>query len=971
MKRYAIFACFDAHGQVAEYVRYYLQSLKEVADFIVFVSDGVLQKEDKIKLQKQVDMIIDERHGEYDFGSYKRGFMSIENKLKAEDELILCNDSCFGPLIPFKDIFKKMFKNKADMWGMIDSNDHLFLMSFFLVLKGSIFTKSYFKNFLKGIQKEAQKEDVVLKYEQRLSQLVRDNGGTLGCWLDTQKLHYLHKKDLEKFIPQQIISFVPKMATSDVYGDNNFYLQYMEFPFIKKLAFKEKISFFSISWKDFVRKYNYSPQLISKYLSERNIPLISFGQMKCRYYWHKFKKFLFYKKIKNSEVKVKILGLPVYKKKNFNQAIIISVVRDWGMYNRCVWHNPNCSFYQKIYYDNNIENLGIPTRYNDFLDHYDYSKPCWFVFCHEDFQLKQNLNFLNKLAPDFLYGPIGAKLDLKKDSFGGHVWGQILNSDKNGQHLQRVGFSVPHPQEVETFDCQCIIVHSSVVKKHHLRFDEQLKFDLYVEDLCIDARENHQLLSKVIPLKCQHYSFGNIQERFWKNLAYLQTKYKKAKARYSTVVCDQTIGGISVRCSLVSQKRPWWYLFFQKKQTKSGKTIIKICKIPVISVSVSNEKTKYRVLFFKFSKNNYLKLKDGVLKRKVCSKKTILFFDMYLGGGTNSYFKNYITNLPEGNDILRVQNTENSRVYVITLYDEGKKYRTKKEGLNELFDTLSQLPVLKIIISNLISWKNPLEVLCLIKETFKKNIPISLCVHDYFSVCPFYTLMKNGHYCGGPQKGCEKCFLTNNGSNERQKDYANQYDILTWRQSWGNFLQNCVDEIVVFSESSKKIMLQAYPKIKGKITIVPHKVPYLRPCHILPHKDINICVVGGATEDAKGMYVLQEMEKIIARKTGINLIIVGCYDKTNSKTIVTGMYERDKLPDILEQYQGDVVMLPSIAPETFSYVVSEGMMMELPVACFNIGAPVERVSKYKKGLIISRIDAQEAIDEMIQLKRRG
>ncbi len=59
---------------------------------------------------------------------------------------------------------------------------------------------------------------------------------------------------------------------------------------------------------------------------------------------------------------------------------IISVVRDFEMYDKCVGANPYNAGAELHPIDNRVENKGIPTRYNEFLDAYDYSKPDWFVF---------------------------------------------------------------------------------------------------------------------------------------------------------------------------------------------------------------------------------------------------------------------------------------------------------------------------------------------------------------------------------------------------------------------------------------------------------------------------------------------------------------------------------------------------------------------------------------------------------------
>ena len=53
---------------------------------------------------------------------------------------------------------------------------------------------------------------------------------------------------------------------------------------------------------------------------------------------------------------------------------IISVVRDEALYRRLVAENPMLVGCKKHMLDNREENLGIPTRYNQFLEAYDYER---------------------------------------------------------------------------------------------------------------------------------------------------------------------------------------------------------------------------------------------------------------------------------------------------------------------------------------------------------------------------------------------------------------------------------------------------------------------------------------------------------------------------------------------------------------------------------------------------------------------
>ena len=258
---------------------------------------------------------------------------------------------------------------------------------------------------------------------------------------------------------------------------------------------------------------------------------------------------------------------------------IISVVRDFDMYNRLVRNNPNSKDATFVAFDNNAENLFIAARYNSFLDSYDYADEDWFVFCHEDWEvfedLKEKLTYLDK---NFLYGPIGAKKDgiYNKNK----IIGQIYESDKDGCNRHLNGEFVKDLIDVDTFDCQCLIIHSSLVKKHGLRFDENLSFDLYVEDFCINAKEKFGISSKILQLSCQHYSCGKITKRFYKQLSYLKSKYCNTFHIYASTAGSSLVGNRFL-VLLYRLRHGFFNFLYKKKITKSGRLSVKICKIPM------------------------------------------------------------------------------------------------------------------------------------------------------------------------------------------------------------------------------------------------------------------------------------------------------------------------------------------------------------------------------------------------------
>ncbi len=215
-----------------------------------------------------------------------------------------------------------------------------------------------------------------------------------------------------------------------------------------------------------------------------------------------------------------------------NSPIIISVVRDYAMYDKCVAKNSFVSNCRLEPIDNRERNEYITVCYNRMVEKLA-DADTWLIFCHEDFQfLEDPALLLEKADKNSIYGPIGGVLEKKFHFLYGELWkgsfvGLILESEKDGSCVGELGKKVPMDTVVETLDCQCVIVHSTLLKKYQLEFDERLSYDLYVEDFSINAYVKGGVKTKIIPVKCQHYSHGTIAPRFFSQSDYLYRKYPK------------------------------------------------------------------------------------------------------------------------------------------------------------------------------------------------------------------------------------------------------------------------------------------------------------------------------------------------------------------------------------------------------------------------------------------------------------
>lgn len=183
MNRTVIFSHFDIENRIQEYVVHYISELKKYANRIIFVSDCDIKHTELDKINSIVDYSIIGKHGEYDFGSYKRGYnyLTENDFLKECDELIFANDSCYAPLFSFEEIFRTMEEKDLDFWGNTANCSKAFkniyhIQSYFIAFSPKVLNSESFKNFINSIKKQERKEDIILYYECGFTKCLEDAG---------------------------------------------------------------------------------------------------------------------------------------------------------------------------------------------------------------------------------------------------------------------------------------------------------------------------------------------------------------------------------------------------------------------------------------------------------------------------------------------------------------------------------------------------------------------------------------------------------------------------------------------------------------------------------------------------------------------------------------------------------------------------------------------------------------------------
>ncbi len=196
MIRVAIFSHYDKNNLIQNYVIYFLQKLSEFAETIIFVSDCDVSTGELEKIRPYIKYAITGRHGEYDFGSFKRGYLYVKenNLLKNCEELLFVNDSNYAPISSFKDMFDKMSLKNLDFWGATENkfeNIPPHIQSYFYSFKPSVFNSEVFDNFIKSITKKERKHFVFMKYEVGLTVELEKAGFKWDVYSELSKISEL------------------------------------------------------------------------------------------------------------------------------------------------------------------------------------------------------------------------------------------------------------------------------------------------------------------------------------------------------------------------------------------------------------------------------------------------------------------------------------------------------------------------------------------------------------------------------------------------------------------------------------------------------------------------------------------------------------------------------------------------------------------------------------------------------------
>ncbi|MFT4306908.1 MAG: rhamnan synthesis F family protein [Microbacterium sp.] len=176
-KRLLVYVVYDPRGDVEEYIPYALDKLRPHCSHILAVANGGLSDVGRDRLRPVVDQLIERENRGFDIWGYKTGLDAMADRMAEFDEVLLVNDTWFGPVRPFAPVFERMERRPLHFWGMTDHmrvEPHPFtqtgylpyhLQSYWVAVRRQMVETEEWKAYWRDLPEMDSYSDAVVKHE--------------------------------------------------------------------------------------------------------------------------------------------------------------------------------------------------------------------------------------------------------------------------------------------------------------------------------------------------------------------------------------------------------------------------------------------------------------------------------------------------------------------------------------------------------------------------------------------------------------------------------------------------------------------------------------------------------------------------------------------------------------------------------------------------------------------------------------
>ena len=188
MTRLCLYVIYNDNNIVYPYVGLMLSELRKAGDIIVVCNQNKISAGREYIEPYAKQLFLRENKG-FDAGAIKDTLCDYVgwDALLRYDELLICNDSFYGPLTSFDDVFREMDgrQDEMDYWGLVRSPGGSYwggfpshIQSYFIVYRRRVKDSEFFKKFWTDFEYPISMQDAIESYELKLNILLEEKGFT-------------------------------------------------------------------------------------------------------------------------------------------------------------------------------------------------------------------------------------------------------------------------------------------------------------------------------------------------------------------------------------------------------------------------------------------------------------------------------------------------------------------------------------------------------------------------------------------------------------------------------------------------------------------------------------------------------------------------------------------------------------------------------------------------------------------------
>lgn len=188
--RLGIFAYYDEIPGIKEYVSYLLNEIKNVVSELIVVVNGEIAEADLRTMKEYTTKVYRRENRGFDGAAYRQIICEVlgQEKLYEYGQVVLVNNSFYGPFVSMVDIFEKMEKQQLDFWGInsfFREGIRPYVESYFLVVESRMLHNQDFWDFWVKLDTDVEVlAEIAHNFEREFTWYFADRGYQWNVYTD-------------------------------------------------------------------------------------------------------------------------------------------------------------------------------------------------------------------------------------------------------------------------------------------------------------------------------------------------------------------------------------------------------------------------------------------------------------------------------------------------------------------------------------------------------------------------------------------------------------------------------------------------------------------------------------------------------------------------------------------------------------------------------------------------------------------